>query len=67
MKKPSAASELLTSVQKAFSILEFLFPASVLEEALRLAVEKVSGENTVRAELLAGGSMGEVFKKYGIL
>lgn len=42
-------------------------PAAALDEALRLATEKVSGENTVRAELLAGVSMGEVFKKYGIL
>jgi len=42
-------------------------PAAVLEEAVRLALEKVSGENVVRKELSEGVSMGEVFRKYGIL
>lgn len=44
-----------------------VIPESVLENTLRLALEKVAGENTVRDELLAGVSMGEVFQKYGIL
>lgn len=38
-----------------------------LEDTLRLALKKVFGDNIGRAELLAGVSMGEVFKKYGIL
>jgi len=42
-------------------------PADVLEETVRLALEKVSGENIVRKELSEGVSMREVFKKYGIL
>ena len=37
------------------------------DDALRLAEEKVSGENTVRDELKAGVSVAEVFKKHGIL
>jgi len=42
-------------------------PAALLEEAVRLALQKVSGENIVRKELSEGVSMGEVFRKYGIL
>jgi 4-hydroxy-4-methyl-2-oxoglutarate aldolase len=42
-------------------------PAEVLEKTVALALEKVSGENKVRQELMEGVSMGEVFKKYGIL
>jgi len=42
-------------------------PSAVLEEAVRLALEKVSGENIVRQELSDGVSMREVFSKYGIL
>jgi len=42
-------------------------PEAVLEEAIRLSLEQVSGENTVCDELLAGVSMDEVFKRYGIL
>ena len=44
-----------------------VIPFVALEDTLWLALEKVFGENIVRAELLAGVSMGEVFKKYGIL
>jgi len=42
-------------------------PAAVLEKTVSLALEKVSGENLVRKELMEGVSMGEVFRKYGIL
>jgi len=42
-------------------------PQIVMEETLRLAFEKVSGENIVRADLAAGVPMGEVFRRYGIL
>ena len=34
---------------------------------IRLAREKVSGENVARADLARGVPMGEVFRKYGIL
>lgn len=42
-------------------------PAAALDETVRLALEKVSGENVVRKELAEGVSMAEVFRKYGIL
>jgi regulator of RNase E activity RraA len=42
-------------------------PHAAAEEALRLAEEKVSGENLVRKALAAGMSTTEAFKKYGIL
>ncbi|MCI0702018.1 MAG: RraA family protein [Planctomycetia bacterium] len=42
-------------------------PASAAEEALRLAEEKVSGENLVRKALAAGMTTTEAFKKFGIL
>ncbi len=44
-----------------------IVPAEVAEEAVRLAMEKVSGENIARADLADGVPMGEVFRKYGIL
>jgi regulator of RNase E activity RraA len=44
-----------------------IIPQEVAEETLRLAHEKVSGENRARADLAAGMPMGEVFRKYGIL
>ena len=44
-----------------------IVPASCLDEALRLAHEKVSGENTVRDELAAGVPVAEVFRRHGIL
>jgi regulator of RNase E activity RraA len=44
-----------------------IIPQQVAEETLRLAHEKVSGENRARADLAAGVPMGEVFRKYGIL
>lgn len=42
-------------------------PQQVADEALRRAEEKVAGENLVRADLLAGVPVGEVFRKYGFL
>lgn len=44
-----------------------IIPQEVREDALRLAHEKVSGENTVREELAKGMPMGEAFARYGIL
>ena len=42
-------------------------PAAIRDEVLRLAHEKLQGENTVRDELAGGASPREVFDKYGIL
>ena len=42
-------------------------PNSAAEETLRLAEEKVSGENLVRKALASGMSTTEAFQKYGIL
>jgi regulator of RNase E activity RraA len=44
-----------------------VIPQGIEDEVIRLATEKVSGENCVRAELAQGASMQEVFKKHGIL
>ena len=44
-----------------------IIPESTTEEAMRLATEKVRGENTVRDELAAGVPVVEVFEKHGIL
>lgn len=44
-----------------------VIPQEAAEEALRLALQKVSGENTVRDELRAGVPVSEVFRKHGIL
>lgn len=44
-----------------------IIPAEAADEAIRLALEKVSGENTVRDELAAGVPVEEVFEKHGIL
>jgi regulator of RNase E activity RraA len=42
-------------------------PNAAAEETLRLAEEKVSGENLVRKALAGGMSTTEAFKKFGIL
>jgi regulator of RNase E activity RraA len=42
-------------------------PASLAEQAFTRALEKVTGENKVRAELARGRSAREVFAEYGIL
>tara|TARA_B100001964_G_C13688988_1_gene360887 strand:- start:214 stop:495 length:282 start_codon:yes stop_codon:yes gene_type:complete len=44
-----------------------IIPSSAVEETLKLSLEKVSGENTVRDELAAGVPVAEVLKKHGIL
>lgn len=44
-----------------------VIPQKVATEAVAAAKAKVSGENTVRAELAAGVPVGEVFRKHGIL
>jgi regulator of RNase E activity RraA len=44
-----------------------IVPASLADEAFAKALEKVSGENRVRAELAKGRSAREVFDHYGIL
>jgi regulator of RNase E activity RraA len=42
-------------------------PAELADQAFPRALEKVSGENRVRAELAKGRSAREVFNEYGIL
>ena len=42
-------------------------PVELAAEAFRRALEKVTGENCVRAELARGRSVREVFAEYGIL
>ena len=42
-------------------------PTALAEDAVRLAEEKLSGENVVRAELERGDDPAEVFARYGIL
>jgi len=44
-----------------------IVPHSIAEETLRLAEEKVSGENLVRKALAEGMTTTEAFKKFGIL
>lgn len=42
-------------------------PAESIEEVLRRALDKVSGENTVRDELAGGEPVSKVFARHGIL
>jgi len=44
-----------------------IIPTEVLDDTLRLARKKVSGENTVRDDLAAGMPVTEAFSKHGIL
>ena len=44
-----------------------IIPQEIAPEVIAAAMEKVSGENTVREELAAGVPVGEVFRKHGIL
>ena len=44
-----------------------IIPSEVADEAVRLAKEKVTGENTVRDELAKGIPVAEVFRRHGIL
>jgi len=42
-------------------------PSSVAGEVLRLAEEKVAGENLVRDELARGMPVSEAFRTYGVI
>jgi len=42
-------------------------PRAVLDETLRRATQKVSGENHTRKELMEGAYLADVYKKYGVL
>jgi regulator of RNase E activity RraA len=44
-----------------------IVPQAIEAEVLRLAFDKVEGENTSLAELRAGRPLAEVFGQYGIL
>ena len=44
-----------------------IVPAEVAEEVVRLAEEKVAGENLVREKLAEGMPVSEAFRTYGIL
>ena len=44
-----------------------IIPIENLDDTLRLAREKISGENTVRDDLAAGMPVTEAFSKHGIL
>jgi regulator of RNase E activity RraA len=42
-------------------------PQELADNVIARALDKVSGENTVRTDLEAGASVAETFRKYGIL
>jgi regulator of RNase E activity RraA len=42
-------------------------PQPIVKQTLRLALEKVAGEDRTREELQQGALLAEVFKKYGVL
>ena len=42
-------------------------PAEAVDEAVRLATDKVSRENSTRAELMKGALLRDVYEKYGVL
>lgn len=42
-------------------------PAGAVDEAIRLATEKVSRENSSRSELMKGAFLRDVYDKYGVL
>ena len=44
-----------------------VIPQDVEDEVISEALEKVSGENNTRRELLEGKSLSEVYEKYGVL
>jgi len=44
-----------------------IIPTEILNDTLRLAREKISGESTVRDDLIAGMPVTEAFSKHGIL
>ena len=44
-----------------------VIPRAVSEEVIRLAEEKVAGENVVRDRLAQGMPVAEAFRTYGVL
>ena len=42
-------------------------PAAMVKEVVALAADKVQREDGSRAELMAGGYLRDVFRKYGVL
>jgi regulator of RNase E activity RraA len=44
-----------------------VIPTQIEDEVLTRALEKVSGENRTRAELLEGRLLAEVYERYGVL
>lgn len=44
-----------------------VIPSHVVQEVIALATDKVNRENGSRAELMAGGYLRDVFRKYGVL
>jgi 4-hydroxy-4-methyl-2-oxoglutarate aldolase len=42
-------------------------PAGAVDEAVKLATDKVSRENSTRAELMKGALLRDVYEKYGVL
>jgi 4-hydroxy-4-methyl-2-oxoglutarate aldolase len=42
-------------------------PQPIVKQTLRLALEKIAGEDRTREELQQGALLAEVFKKYGVL
>ena len=44
-----------------------IIPKDIAASVIEAAVEKISGENSTRADLEAGMLLAEVFAKYGIL
>jgi regulator of RNase E activity RraA len=44
-----------------------VIPAGAVEQTIRLAADKVSREDSSRAELLNGAYLRDVFRKYGVL
>ena len=44
-----------------------VIPREVEDEVISRALEKVSGENSTRRELLEGKLLGDVYEKYGVL
>lgn len=44
-----------------------VIPAAAVSEAVRLATEKVTGENQSRNEPMNGRLLSDVYRKYGVL
>lgn len=44
-----------------------VIPQSIADQVVARAVDKIKGENVTRDELHAGATLGEVYRKYGIL